>query len=113
MSSTNGATMEVVRKAPEKSPKNAAFFKVQDEDDGKVLKWRFLAKGPALEAILSVFGATAKQGEKQVTFVVEDAEGLELGEVVRHLFARAHAVGLTKWDIVALIAEREAAAEKK
>jgi len=107
MSNTNGATIESVRKAPAKGADVKGFFKAPDEDDEKVLKWRFLAKGPALDALLKVFGATAKQGDKQVTFIVPDAGDLELGEVVRHIFIKAADAGVTLADLIALI-EQEA-----
>lgn len=95
------------KKAP--ATKVGKFFKKDsDEDDEKVLKWRFLAKGPALTAILAFFGARAVEGDKQVAFKVDEADDMELGEVVRYLFTRAHAAGVTLGDLVALIEEREA-----
>lgn len=98
-----GTEEEAVKKAPAKGSKVGAFFKAPDEDDEKVLKWRFLAKGEALAAILAVFGARAVEGDKQVAFKVEEAGDLELGDIVRHLFIKAHAAGITLSDIVALI----------
>jgi len=126
MSGPNGAVAEQIEsirnkgpeqgtdeKAGKKAPgsKVKGFFKAPDEDDEKVLKWRFLAKGPALDAILAVFGAAPVEGDKQVAFKVEEAGDLELGEVVRHVFIRAHAAGVKLEDLIALIEEREAKME--
>jgi hypothetical protein len=113
MSNTNGATIESVRKAPVKGADVKGFFKAPDEDDEKILKWRFLAKGPALDAILAVLGARAVPGEKQVSFLVEEAGDLELGEVVRHFFIRAQAAGVTLADLITLIEKREASGDNK
>jgi hypothetical protein len=107
-----GTEEEDVKKGPAKGSKVGAFFKAPDEDDEKVLKWRFLAKGEALAAILAVFGARAVEGDKQVAFKVEEAGDLELGDVVRHLFAKAHAAGVVLSDLVALIEAKEAEKEK-
>lgn len=104
---SNTTTLESVRKPADKGPKHAAFFKAPEEDDDKVLKWRFLAKGPALAAILAVLGARAVEGEKQVSFLVEEAGDLELGEVVRHFFIRAQAAGVSLADLIALIESKE------
>lgn len=111
--SDKGTEQEAEKKAPAKGSKVGAFFKAPDEDDEKVLKWRFLAKGEALTAILAVFGARAVDGEKQVAFKVEEAGDLELGDVVRHLFIKAHAAGITLSDIVALIESKAGAQEEE
>lgn len=91
-------------KAPSELEK--ALGLVEDEDDEKVLKWRFLVKGPALDALLAVFGAEAVEGDKQVSFKVKAAGNRELGDVVRALFLKAHAAGVTLKDLIKLVNEK-------
>ncbi len=79
---------------------------VEDDEDEKVQKWRFLAKGPALDAILAVFGARAVEGEKQVSFKVKAAGDRELGDVVRALFLKAQAAGVTLADLIKLVNQK-------
>lgn len=100
-----------VQGTPEQKPATSpvgSFFKVEEEDDNKVLKWRFIAKGTSLASILAVFGAVPVEGDKQVSFKVPEAGDLELGDVVRHVFAKAHAAGVTLADLVGLIAAKSA-----
>lgn len=96
----------VAEKAPETDPNDdalAALTGDDDAEDAKVLKWRFLAKGPALDALLKVFGAKAVNGDKQVSFQVGSGEkARELGDVVRLLFGKLAESGVTLRDLVAL-----------
>lgn len=81
----------------------AGFFKAEDEDDSKVLKWRFLAKGSTLASVLAVFGAEAHGDAKLTVFRVPQAGNLELGDVFRHWIGRASEAGVTLADLVALV----------
>jgi hypothetical protein len=104
---------QTVEKAPEiVSEDDAALMALmgedEDEDDVKILKWRFLAKGPALQNILKVFGARAKEGDKQVSFVVGTGDkARELGDVARRLFEKLADAGVTLRDILALTAPKK------
>jgi hypothetical protein len=112
MANLNTATSATEQKAPEAAPEQKPpasspvgdFFKTEDDDD-KAAKWRFVAKGSSLASILAVFGATPHEGDKQVSYKVDcgSAGLVELGDVVRHLFTKAHAAGVTLPDLVALV----------
>lgn len=99
------------KKGPEKAPDEKApetkdetgLFDEADEKDEKALKWRFLAKGPTLDAILSVFGAAPVDGDKQVAFKVKAAGDRELGDVFRAFIQKAHANGVTLADLIKLV----------
>ncbi len=100
-------------KADEKDPEQetgqkdqTGLFAQEEAEDEKVLKWRFLAKGPALDSLLAVFGAEAVEGEKQVSFKVKAAGNRELGDVVRALFQKAHAAGVTLADLIKLVNDK-------
>ena len=82
------------------------LFQEEAQEDEKVLKWRFLAKGEALDSILAVFGARPVDGDKQTAFRVKAAGDRELGDVVRALFLKAHKAGVTLGDLVKLISSK-------
>ena len=100
-----GTTQEVTVKD------ETGLFEEEQKDEEKVIKWRFLAKGPALAALLAFFGARAVEGDKQVGFKVKSAGDRELGDVVRALFLRAERAGVTLADLIKVIREKESKAK--
>ena len=117
-------TMEAVRKGgkaheaedPKKGPTEgttdepkkvnadeAVLFDDVETSDEKALKWRFLAKGAALDDILAVAEARAVEGEKQVSFKVANLGDRELGEIIRAFFAKAHGAGVVLRDLLAVV----------
>lgn len=87
-----------------------ADLKGEEPDEEKALKWRFLAKGTALDNILKVFGGRAEAGDKQTSFVVGTGEkATELGDVARLLFARLAEAGVTLRDLVNLAKSKKPA----
>jgi len=88
---------------PTVSADEAVLFDDVETADEKDLKWRFLAKGAALDNLLAVMGAEAVTGEKQVSFKVKALGNRELGEVFRAFFERAHGAGVTLRDLLAIV----------
>lgn len=103
---TAAESVEMARKDPVaaggKPTKVGAFFKAPEEDPTEG-KWRFLAKGSSLAAILTVFGAERVAGEKEAAFKVEAAGGMELGDLFREWTRKAAAAGVGLETLIAVV----------
>jgi len=91
----------------------AALFDDVEGADDKVAKWRFLAKGAALDNILGVMGAEPVSGPKQVAFKVKALGNRDLAEVFRALFEKAHGSGTVLRDLLATVRAKAAGIDVK
>lgn len=86
-----------------KAPAEDTLGLFEEEAPKKDLKWRFIAKDRSLDSILSVFEAKVEDEGEKAAFIVPNAGGRELGDVVRAFFRKAHAAGVTLRDLVELV----------